>query len=66
MRRWVHTYQPDLFTVQADSNGFEPLPKRRVVERIHVRNERSRRLLIHHDRLPEVSQAWAWRAQTGM
>jgi len=34
--RWVCPDQPDLFTVQADQNGFVPRPKRWVVERIHA------------------------------
>jgi len=28
VERWVNDAQPDLFSVQADSAGFVPLPKR--------------------------------------
>ena len=31
-----------------------------VVERTHAWNERARRLVMHHDRLTEVSEAWVW------
>jgi transposase len=58
--RWTHPEQPDLFTVEADASGFVVLPKRWVVERTHAWNERSRRLLMHHDRLCSVSEAWVW------
>jgi len=58
--RWLCPDQLDMFTVQADQNGFVPLPKRWVVERTHAWNERSRRLIMHHDRLPKVSEAWVW------
>ncbi len=58
--RWAHKDQPDLFTVQADANGFVVLAKRWVVERTHAWNERSRRLVMHHDRLSSVSEAWVW------
>jgi len=58
--RWAHPQQADLFTVQADATGFVVLPKRWVVERTHAWNERARRLVMHHDRLTEVSEAWVW------
>lgn len=58
--RWTHPDQPDLFTVQADANGFVVLAKRWVVERTHAWNERARRLVMHHDRLPAVSETWVW------
>jgi len=58
--RWAHPEQADLFTVQADATGFVVLPKRWVVERTHAWNERARRLVMHHDRLTEVSEAWVW------
>jgi len=64
--RWVCPQQGDLFSVQADHNGFVPLPKRWVVERTHAWNERSRRLIMHHDRLSTVSEAWVWLAQARM
>ena len=56
--RWVNDKQPDVFTVQADSKGFVVQAKRWVVERTHAWNERSRRLIMHHDRLSHVSEAW--------
>lgn len=58
--RWINERQPDLFTVQADANGFVVLAKRWVVERTHAWNERARRLIMHHDRLTHVSEAWVW------
>lgn len=58
--RWMDDRQPDLFTVQADVNGFVVLAKRWVVERTHAWNERARRLIMHHDRLTQVSEAWVW------
>ena len=58
--RWVHADQPDLFTVQADANGFVVQAKRWVVERTHAWVERARRLVMHHDRLSSVSEAWVW------
>ena len=58
--RWVDDRQPDLFTAQADAKGFVVLPRRWVVERTHAWNERARRLIMHHDRLARVSEAWIW------
>lgn len=58
--RWVHAGQPDLFTVEADAKGFVVLAKRWVVERTHAWIERARRLVMHHDRLSQVSEAWVW------
>jgi transposase len=58
--RWVHPDQAHLFTVQADANGFVVLPKRWVVERTHAWNERARHLVMHHERLTRVSEAWVW------
>ena len=54
---WVDPAQPSLFPEEPPANG---LPKRWIVERTHAWNERSRRLIMHHDRLPEVSTAWVW------
>lgn len=34
-----------------------------VVERTHAWNERARRLIMHHDRLLTVSEAWVWLAE---
>ncbi|MEZ4542263.1 MAG: IS5 family transposase [Chloroflexota bacterium] len=60
--RWVGPEQEELFPVPAKADGFVPLPKRWVVERSHGWNERSRRLIMHHDRLPTVSETWVWLA----
>ena len=64
--RWQHPDQPDLFTVQADPDGFVVLAKRWVVERTHAWVERSRRLVMHHDRLTKVAEAWVWLAESRM
>lgn len=53
---------------QAELFGPPPAPagggmtKRWVVERTHAWHERFRRLIMHHDRLPEVGVAWTWLA----
>ncbi len=64
--RWMRPDQPDLFTIQADANGFVVLAKRWVVERTHAWNERARRLVMHHDRLTSVSEAWVWLTEARM
>ncbi len=64
--RWVLPEQPDLFTVQANAQGFVVLAKRWVVERTHAWNERARRLVMHHDRLCCVSEAWVWLTEARM
>jgi transposase len=46
--------------------GFVILPKRWVVERTHAWLERSRRLVMHHDRSSRNAAAWAWLAQSHM
>lgn len=46
--------------------GFVILPKRWVVERTHAWLERSRRLVMHHDRSTTNAAAWAWLAQAHM
>ncbi len=46
--------------------GFVILPKRWVVERTHAWLERSRRLVMHHDRSTANATAWAWLAQARM
>ena len=61
--RWTHPEQPDLFTVPTNADGFVVLHMRWVVERTHAWNERSRRLIMHHDRLCSVSEAWVWLAE---
>ncbi|KOR49206.1 transposase, partial [Xanthomonas oryzae] len=55
--------QPDLFTVKANAQGFVVLAKRWVVERTHAWNDRARRLIMRHDRLTQVSEAWVWLAE---
>lgn len=60
--RWVNDKQADLFTVEADAQGFVVQPKRWVVERSHAWIERSRRLIMHHDRLSQVAETWVWLA----
>ena len=55
--------QGDLFTATPSSTGFVVMPKRWVVERTHAWNERARRLIIHHDRLFAVSEAWVLLAE---
>jgi transposase len=61
--RFVKAHQPDLFTLPAHASGFVPLPKRWVVERTHAWNEKSRRQIMHHDRLSRISEAWVWLTQ---
>ena len=58
--RWMNAQQSDLFTVEADADGFVVLAKRWVVERTHAWAERARRLVMHHDRLSHVSESWVW------
>lgn len=38
-------------------------PKRWVVERTHAWNDRAKRLIMHHGRLPQVAEAWVWLAE---
>lgn len=57
---WRPAGQGELFTVPADNKGFTVLPKRWVVERTHAWNQRSRRLVMHHDRRIDVAEAWVW------
>lgn len=64
--RWSIPSQGDLFTVQADAKGFVVLAKRWVVERTQAWNERARRLIMHHDRLPRVAEAWVWLTEARM
>ncbi len=64
--RLVDTRQADLFTVQVDAKGFVVLAKRWVVERTHAWNERARRLVMHHDRLATVAEAWVWLTEARM
>lgn len=64
--RWSPAEQSAPIIVQADAQGFVVLAKRWVVERTHAWNERARRLVMHHDRLPRVSEAWVWLTQARM
>lgn len=59
---WQQSGQGELFTVTADAKGFTVLPKRWVVERTHAWIQRNRRLVMHHDRRIDVSEAWVWLA----
>lgn len=61
--RWQLPDQPDLFTRDRPRKPFVVLPKRWVVERTHAWIERARRLVMHHDRRSDVSEAWVWLAQ---
>lgn len=61
--RWIAMGQQDLFSDSSGYAGFTVLPKRWVVERTHAWNERARRLIMHHDRLTSVSEAWVWLAE---
>ena len=62
--RW-RTDQDDLFD-PAPPRGFVVLPKRWVVERTHAWVERSRRLVMHHDRAPYIATNWVWLAEARM
>lgn len=64
--RWTDTQQDDLFMARADAKGFVVLAKRWVVERTHAWNERARRLVMHHDRLNIVAEAWVWLTEARM
>lgn len=64
--RWVRPGQSDLFTVNANTEGFVVLARRWVVERTHAWNERARRLVMHHDRLSRVAEAWVWLTEARM
>lgn len=55
---------PQLPLFEPPSRAFVPLPKRWIVERSHAWIERARRLVMHHDRLLEVSEAWVWLSET--
>lgn len=57
---------PQLSLWPSGGGGFVILPKRWVVERTHAWLERSRRLVMHHDRSTRNASAWAWLAQAHM
>jgi len=56
-------FHADLFAGTEPAGGFEPLPKRWVVERTHAWNERARRLIMHHDRRTDIAEQWVWLAE---
>ena len=65
--RWMHQSQADLFiSAPPAKQGFVILAKRWVVERTHAWNEKARRLIMHHDRLTTVSEAWVWLTEARM
>jgi transposase len=57
--RWDDAQQP----LWADEQSPIIARKRWVVERTHAWLERSRRLVMHHDRKPFYAEAWVWLAQ---
>ncbi|WP_422823579.1 transposase [Vreelandella vilamensis] len=59
---WCLPEQKDLFTQPTNMHGFVVQAKRWVVERTFSWIEKSRRLIMHHDRFTDVSEAWVWLA----
>ena len=57
-KRFVHD--------SAITSGLVVMPKRWVVERTHAWNEQTRRLIMHHHRLFDVSAARVWLAEARM
>lgn len=53
-----------LASLEPTPKPFPILPRRWVVERAHAWIERPRRLSKDYDRLPVVSESWAWLAET--
>ncbi len=49
---------------QPEKSGFKVLPKRWVIERTNAWNLRFRRLIVDHDRRPEVTEHWIWFAES--
>lgn len=49
-----------------EPTAFTVLPKRWIVERTHAWLERSRRLVMHHDRSTRNASGWPWLAQARM
>jgi transposase len=60
---WARPDQLDMFNAHAKPEGFVLKAKRWIVERTHAWNERARRLVMHHDRVTDVSEAWVWLAE---
>ncbi len=58
--RWCIPGQRAPFTHPPDEKGFMVIPKRWVVELTHAWIEKARRLVMHHDRRVDVSEAWIW------
>ncbi len=59
---WQDAQQP--LWPEVVATGFVVQAKRWVVERTHARNERARRLMVHHDRSNWAPLAWVWLAET--
>ncbi len=55
-----HWQGPQLPLFEAPTRAYAQLPQRWIVERSHAWLERGRRLIMHHDRLSRVSEAWVW------
>lgn len=60
--RW-HDSQLALFEPEPVTQEFSAMPLRWVVERTHAWIERSRRLVMHHDRRSDVAISWVWLTQ---
>lgn len=58
---WQDAQQP--LWPEVVAKGFVLQAKRWVVERTHAWNERSRRLIAHHDRSDWAPLAWVWLAE---
>ena len=58
--QWQADDAAERVPVKASADGFVPLPKRWIVEWTHAWNERTSRLIMHHDRLLCVFEAWVW------
>jgi transposase len=50
--------------LEIPTRAYARLPKRWIVERSHAWLERAPRLVMHHDRLNRVSEAWVWLTET--
>lgn len=61
---WQNAQQP--LWPEIVPKGFVVQAKRWVVERTHAWNERTRRLMAHHDRSDWAPVAWVWLAEARM
>lgn len=61
--RWAWPKQPEMFDVEADASGFVYFAKHWMFERAYTWNELPRRLVMHHGRLLDDSQASTWPAE---